>query len=249
VSRANFLHAFRDAVMSEHGPSCAAARLVAVALAKTANQNTLESFAGAKHLAVLCKLSERTIYECLASLVSEGWLEERTKSKGRDYWLKIRRPVIPAAAVPASRTADSLQPLPAVETGLPAAIAGSQGEGLPATSAGLPAKERLDCLQPLQGNSYQRTPVLNSCATAPSPAAGAGSLAPKAEDVAAIRDLYLRAHYTAAEIFEKLMRARGVTLDQVQRVTNDLDRRGLASQGPKRIAVLPPQQDNTGAGK
>jgi hypothetical protein len=192
-------------------------------------------------LAVLSKLSERTVYECLAKLVREGWLEERTKSKGRDYWLKVRRPVIPAAAVPASRT-DSLQPLQAVETRLPATVAGSRAEGVPATVAGLPAKECSDSLQHLPGNSFQRTPVLNSCATEPSPGAGAGSVALKAEDLAAIRDLYLRARYTAAEIYDKQMRARGVTLDQVQRVVCDLERReaNRTTGGPTRATAPPP---------
>jgi hypothetical protein len=214
---AKFIHAFRDAVLSAQGPSLALARLVALAVAKTLNRSTLESYAGAPYLAELSGLSERTVRSCLALLSREGWLEEHTKASGRNYWLKVRRATIPInarlpAAPAGSQPTDTLH-----------AVQGVNGAGLPARGAGLPAGQRTDSLHVVPPISL-RDPELNSCAAAPLPA-DAGAAAPASEDSEAIRDLYLRLEYQPGDIWEKYGKLRGLTLTQVQGVCNDLDRR------------------------
>jgi hypothetical protein len=205
VSRApNSRHEYRDAVLSEHGPSTSAARLVALALTADMDSTTLESYAGAERLATRSALSERTVRTALKALAVEGWIEERTKGRGRDCWLKIRRATLPARVA--------------------AIIAGSQG-GVPATVAGTQARvaangESSGGKKPhrvpatVAGDPVPEIPKKNPGAAAPLPAdAGSAALEPKLEKVA--RDLGSKG-FTAEEI-ANYVTFRGVPLESIRR--------------------------------
>lgn len=96
------LFQYREAVLSEQGPSTAAATVVAVALAQRMNRTTLETFVGAKRIANMTRLAERTVRTALGVLRVEGWIAERieVRSHGR---VRVRRALIPSSfAVPAN---------------------------------------------------------------------------------------------------------------------------------------------------
>jgi hypothetical protein len=116
--RAKDLRSYRDLILSKNGPKDATSRLVALGLTRCMDSRTLESFASAEHIAELTALSERTVRTAFKNLVTEGWIKERTKEKGRDFWQKIRRATIPATL----RRLD--------------ASTGSRSDGLPEQSAG-----------------------------------------------------------------------------------------------------------------
>lgn len=125
---------YRARVLSVDGPSSASARLVALGLMKCMDRGSLESFASAEHIATLTALSERAVRTALKLLVTEGWLAERSKQRGRDYWQKIR-----AARLPARFAATYKKDEPAESAGSsyqqPAVAAASQAPGLPANSS------------------------------------------------------------------------------------------------------------------
>ncbi len=138
------IHVWRSFLLSENGPSAPLARLIAVTISQDMDGRTLESFAGAARIAARSGLSERAVRKHLGELVRAGWLTERTKQHGRNYWLKVRKAAIPdgafGALLPAQR-AGSRDPAPragsdAENEGLPARRA-----GLPAPCAGLPARD------------------------------------------------------------------------------------------------------------
>lgn len=133
-------HAYRDAVLSKDGPTDSTARLVALALTMCMDARSLESFARIELLAELTGLSERTVSTALGKLRREGWIEERTKARGRDFWLKYRRATLPDR-LPADSSGSRSH-------GHPETIAGTRRAGLPAidgttackTLHGLPAR-------------------------------------------------------------------------------------------------------------
>lgn len=124
-------HQYRDAVLSERGPSTSAARLVAIALTVDMDAKTLETFAGVELLAKRTALAERTVRTALHALKAEGWIEERIKGRGRDYALRIRRATFPPG-LPAM--------VAATQAEVAAMAAGTQGNGVAATVAGTDAR-------------------------------------------------------------------------------------------------------------
>jgi hypothetical protein len=143
-------HEYRNLVLSEHGPSTSSARLVAITLTQLMDSKTLESFAGAEKLASMAGVSERTVRTALKCLCAEGWIEERTKKRGRDFWLKIRRATFPAGLAASFAGSDEARhpaPVAASASGLPANDA-----GLAVTAAGLPANDSTTGGKTLQGH-------------------------------------------------------------------------------------------------
>ena len=134
------IHEYRDVVLSADGPRSSAARLVAVTLAQVMDGKTFESFAGAEAIAVRSGLSVRAVRMHLPALARDGWLLERTKEKGRNFWLKIRTATIPLSLALPAYGAGSLN---GNGHALPATPAGSRlpanGDRLPANGAGHPA--------------------------------------------------------------------------------------------------------------
>lgn len=181
------VHEYRNAVLSAHGPGSALGRLVAVTVAQLMDGKTLESYHGAETIAQCAGLSERAVRLHLAALVRDGWLEERTKGRGRDFWLKVRSATIPDGH-PASRAGSN-----GLSVG--AARAGSRDpardDGLPAADVGLPARGDTTPCRSALGHPAPRADdlVRRSCtdlvqdlgAAPPLPAAGAGSAAQEAE--------------------------------------------------------------------
>jgi hypothetical protein len=99
--------AFRDLILSDLGPTNSTARFVAVALIQRMDSASMESFASAECIAKLTGLGHRAVRNAFAKLVAEGWLVERTKERGRDYWLKIRRANIPTTVRLTAETGSS----------------------------------------------------------------------------------------------------------------------------------------------
>jgi hypothetical protein len=119
-------------VLSERGPSTSAARLVAIALTVDMDAKTLETFAGVELLAKRTALAERTTRTALHVLKAEGWITERTKGRGRDYALRIRRATFPPG-LPAMVAATQAAEVAAI-------AAGTQGNQVAATVAGTDAR-------------------------------------------------------------------------------------------------------------
>ncbi len=105
------LYQYREAVLSEQGPSTAAATVVAVALAQRMNWATLETFVGAKRIAKMTRLAERTVRTALGILRAEGWIAERIEVRPHGR-VRVRRALIPSSF-----------PLPANGAGSPARVA------------------------------------------------------------------------------------------------------------------------------
>jgi hypothetical protein len=218
--RPRTVHEYRNAVLSAEGPRTALAKLVAVTVAQLMDGETLESFHGAETIARCAGLSERAVRTYLGALVRDGWLTERTKRRGRDFWLKVR-----TAAIPEGHPAHGAGSNGA---GLPARGAGSKerdASPLPARGAGLPAADdTTPCISP-HGDPARRAGDLDqkSCtdlgAASPSPAA-AGSAALSREVIATIRSLH-GMKYPPERIaeFENIRRS-GATLEDVRSVVN-----------------------------
>jgi hypothetical protein len=128
IRRPKDRRAFRDLILSEQGPKSAAARFVAVALIQRMDSASLESYVSAETIGKLTALNERTVRRALKRLVAEGWIVERTKAKGRDFWLKIRRAALPPGL------ADNLTG--SHENGLTDRMPGSQGYPQPDEMSG-----------------------------------------------------------------------------------------------------------------
>lgn len=92
------LHQWRRAILATSGPRLALSRLVALALAQDMSSQTLETFVGAERLAAVTGLSERAVRTHLANLVAQGWLTEKTASRGQQHWRKVRRAAFPDVA-------------------------------------------------------------------------------------------------------------------------------------------------------
>jgi hypothetical protein len=155
------IHEFRAAILSPSGPDAALARLVAIALTMDMNSRSLESFAGAERIAERAGLSERATRTYLTELVRQGWIVERTRGRGRNYWAKIRRANIPESyALPAPRAGSPQR----VDESLPACGAGSQAETtrLPEPPAGLPARDDTTACTGAFGDPARRAGDLDS---------------------------------------------------------------------------------------
>ncbi len=86
------LHAFRDSVLSEHGPEDQGARLVAIAMAKFADRRTCETFVGAVTVGKCAGMHERTVRVHQKQLEAAGWLVSRAsrrRGRGRLWRLQI----------------------------------------------------------------------------------------------------------------------------------------------------------------
>lgn len=167
------IHEYRDVVLSEHGPDHPLARLVALAVAGDMSSTTMECYSSAARIAARSGLSERAVRTRLAELVRTGWLTERTHSRGRSYWRKVRRAHIPDPVYDAYR--QSRHPAPDAgshgDGGDPARRAGSppdpmrdpaRGAGLPAQHAGLPARDDVTPCTGAQGDPARRADDLES---------------------------------------------------------------------------------------
>lgn len=141
-------HAYREAVLSKDGPTHSTARLVAIALTMRMDARTLESFASIELVAELTRLSERTVSTAIAKLRREGWIEERTKARGREFWLKYRRATLPDRLPEESAGSQA--------AGHPEEIAGTRlpanGAGVPAIDARLPAIDGATACKTLHGD-------------------------------------------------------------------------------------------------
>jgi hypothetical protein len=202
-------HRYRDLVLSEKGPSTSAARLVALALSARMDAESLESFASEQLLAKLTALGERTVRRALAVLKAEGWIEERTKARGRDYWLKIRRAALPVTV--AGTTSHE------AATGATGGHDGLESE-VPANLSGVPAKtdatggqRQHEEAAMVADDPVPEIPNKDPGAASPAPAeAGSAALKQWSKDEAMVRDLYFNKQYKVHEILD-FVRRRGLT--------------------------------------
>ena len=193
-------------MLSEHGPSTSAARLVAITLTARMDAETLESFAGVDLLHKLTKLGERTVRTALHTLKAEGWIEERNKGRGRDYALRIRRATFPP--------------------GLPAMVAATQ-PGVAATVAGTDARLAANGASstgkkphgvPAMVAAYPVPEILNKNPGAASPLpADAGSAAQELDRRLKLLALDLAGKGFKAEEISRLTQFRGASVEDIQR--------------------------------
>jgi hypothetical protein len=92
------LHAWRDAVLSEYGPTQPGARLVALAVAKFVNSRTLSCFASADAITKVTAMSERTVRTQLLQLLQEGWLSAAPLRRTSGWKLRQFTLQLPAGA-------------------------------------------------------------------------------------------------------------------------------------------------------
>ena len=242
------LNEWLRAVEQTTGPTPSELRHVCYVLARFMSGDGSDGcFPGARTLAIRVGVHHSTAARRVKRLHELGWLDVEPH---RRQFGRIGARYFPA--VPMSQLGATIQGSNvASERDYSANVAADPqnnvaGEaGIVAGEAGIVAPESDRLLLTLTEEDARA----RESAASPLPAK-AGSAAPEGEDLKAIRDLYLRCKYSVTEIWERFGKHHDppLTLSQVQRVTNDLDRRGRAGQGPTRIAVLPPQK-NTGAAK
>jgi hypothetical protein len=217
------LREWRRLMLSTDGPDNHEGKLVAIAIAEKVDWEAFNTTVGAETIARETKLCERTVRNRIQELIRDGFLSAQPVGHGRRWKLReltLRWPVRHAGH----------------EDSRPAPGTGHEGSRPACGNAmtGMRYSHDRHGVHPISSETnIEITP--EGSAASPSPA-NAGSAAPDSEAVEVIRDLY-RKGFKPTEIWERYCKRRGMTLAQVQAVTNDLD--GRQSSGPARACGAP----------
>ena len=220
---------------------------MALTVAQMMDRYTLETYASIDAIAKRCGLSSRAVGTNLTTLVRSGWLIERTKLRGRDYWRKIRQASIPPTGLPeesaVSKPGDSLRKVLAVTPATACSFDSlKQTTDSLQIDARLPADDGTTACKSLHGlpeetadnpgqRSLSRDPVRDLGAASPSPA-NADSAALGSEAVEWIRDLHAKG-FALAKIIDLSRTKFRANPDQVGREVLRLQMSGAES--PMRV--------------
>jgi hypothetical protein len=218
-----------QAVESPDGPLPEELRHVCLTLARfMSGDGASGCYPGTRTLALRVGVSHAAIGRRLKLLRDTGWLdvEPRRRQFGKPGCLYF--PALPMERL--SVPIEGANGTPERSNFGNGTVPPSAMERSPAELERSPAElERLSVTDSLTDSLTEKTRAgARESAASPAPAA-AGSAAPTSEDLEAIRHLYLVAKYQPSEIWEKRLKRRGLTLEQVQAVTNHLDRAGKAT--------------------
>lgn len=168
-------------MLSADGPTSSTARLVAIALCKATDSDTLSTFIGAETLAEFAALSERAVRINLQLLEREGWLVSKKKGFGLDNELRLFELRVPSALESIATDSRSVATYPQV-TDRDAEATDPNAE---ATDRRAPYPDSSSRIYPKENHAHQYTPRARAIPTGSR--AGGGETVEQREQIRRMR--------------------------------------------------------------